>query len=258
MNTDINRPEIQPGSLAEITINNDFVGTFKVTYIRYQPDNIMIYLIPSNVNYQKQPIILNISQERNDILGLSSRFDPVGDELSITFLIPIEFEDLMDGLVVADDGKLQLVKNRLKYFLDGNEEVLDLGFLEIEELPREYFTHPKIINSLQNLKLNSNKLTSLPEEIGNLQNLRSLDLYANQLTSLPGEIGNLQNLQHLYLGLNRLTSLPFEIGKLLNLKSLGLYANPLEEGTPKTFQEFIQQWRRYQESSRNIKSAYKN
>ncbi|WP_428841815.1 leucine-rich repeat domain-containing protein [Leptospira santarosai] len=47
-----------------------------------------------------------------------------------------------------------------------------------------------------------NKLTTLPKEIGNLQNLQELNLNSNQFTTLPEEIGNLQKLQTLYLGGN--------------------------------------------------------
>ncbi|MDI7220577.1 leucine-rich repeat domain-containing protein, partial [Leptospira santarosai] len=40
-----------------------------------------------------------------------------------------------------------------------------------------------------------NQLTTLPKEIGNLQNLQELNLNSNQFTTLPEEIGNLQKLQ---------------------------------------------------------------
>ena len=50
------------------------------------------------------------------------------------------------------------------------------------------------------MNLNSNQLTSLPAEIGQLTSLEGLSLDRNQLTSLPAEIGQLTSLEGLYLG----------------------------------------------------------
>ena len=74
------------------------------------------------------------------------------------------------------------------------------------------------LNNLQDLWLNSNQLTgsgqlsvtgSIPETIGQLKNLQVLSLVNNQLTgtmtgTIPETIGQLKNLQDLYLGGNQL------------------------------------------------------
>ncbi|MHA1369643.1 MAG: leucine-rich repeat domain-containing protein [Promethearchaeota archaeon] len=50
-------------------------------------------------------------------------------------------------------------------------------------------------------------LTSLPETVGNLENLKELHLDGNKVTSLPETIGNLKSLEKLYIGWNSLMSL---------------------------------------------------
>ena len=46
-----------------------------------------------------------------------------------------------------------------------------------------------------------NGIKTLPDTLGNLQNLKGLDLFYNELNTLPDTIGNL-NLEYLNLGKN--------------------------------------------------------
>jgi Leucine-rich repeat (LRR) protein len=62
--------------------------------------------------------------------------------------------------------------------------------------------------------LSYNKLSSLPDSIGNFINLQELSLSNNKLECLPDSIGNLINLQYLYLEHNKLESLPTSILKI--------------------------------------------
>lgn len=65
----------------------------------------------------------------------------------------------------------------------------------------------------------------LAEALQNPKEVRILDLNENQLTTLPKEIGKLQNLQELGLSGNQLITLPKEIGQLKNLRWLSLKNN---------------------------------
>ncbi|WP_420920192.1 leucine-rich repeat domain-containing protein, partial [Leptospira santarosai] len=70
--------------------------------------------------------------------------------------------------------------------------------------------------------LENNQLKTLPNEIGQLENLQYLNLENNQLKTLPNEIGRLQNLKVLNLGGNQLVTLPQEIVGLKHLQILKL------------------------------------
>ena len=69
------------------------------------------------------------------------------------------------------------------------------------------------------------KITRLPPEIGQLQQLKVLELRGNQLSILPPEIGQLQQLWLLGLRGNQLSALPAEISQLQHLQELGLGLN---------------------------------
>ncbi|MBU6339226.1 MAG: hypothetical protein KGQ36_04545 [Rickettsiales bacterium] len=58
------------------------------------------------------------------------------------------------------------------------------------------------------MNLHSNKLTTLPDSIGNLASLIFLGLRGNQLTTIPDSIGYLASLLELYLDKNQLTTIP--------------------------------------------------
>uniref|UniRef100_UPI000A600058 leucine-rich repeat domain-containing protein n=1 Tax=Leptospira interrogans TaxID=173 RepID=UPI000A600058 len=94
---------------------------------------------------------------------------------------------------------------------------------ELQAEESESGTYTDLAKTLQNplkvrtLDLRYQKLTTLPKEIGQLQNLQRLDLSFNSLTTLPKEIGQLRNLQELDLSFNSLTTLPKEVGQLENL-----------------------------------------
>ena len=83
------------------------------------------------------------------------------------------------------------------------------------------------------------KITRLPPEIGQLQQLQVLSLVGNQLTALPAAIGQLQQLRELWLGDNQLTTLPDEITRLRQLEWLYIENNPKLQLTPAQ-EQFLQ------------------
>lgn len=73
-------------------------------------------------------------------------------------------------------------------------------------LPRDLCFLP-----LEVLLVSNNRLVSLPEELGRMENLTELDASCNQITHLPARMSDLKNLRSLSLRNNQLVYLPREL-----------------------------------------------
>jgi len=96
---------------------------------------------------------------------------------------------------------------------------------------------PESIGELENLKklnLSGNNLLNLPVSFNKLKKLEYLNLNSNQFEALPEIFRGLKDLKILSLESNILTQLPDSIGDLKNLEELYLISNQIEV-LPKTF-----------------------
>ncbi len=83
------------------------------------------------------------------------------------------------------------------------------------------------------LILTDNKLTHLPNSLGDLQHLKKLMLAGNQLQTLPESMARCSQLQLVRLSANQLTELPDWLLKLPQLAWLAFSGNPLCGNAPK-------------------------
>jgi len=81
------------------------------------------------------------------------------------------------------------------------------------------------LTQLQSLDLSKNQLTVLPEWLDQLTQLQFLDISENQLRIAPESIGSLTQLTSLFMGGNKLTDLPERLIRLTQLRSLLLNEN---------------------------------
>ncbi|XP_038212177.1 leucine-rich repeat protein soc-2 homolog isoform X2 [Zerene cesonia] len=86
-----------------------------------------------------------------------------------------------------------------------------------------------IYKNLREIDLSQNKISGLPKEFCQLENLVICLLSFNSILYLPTEIVNLKKLEVLCINNNELCMLPEEIGNLENLKKLDLYDNFLND-----------------------------
>lgn len=137
--------------------------------------------------------------------------------------IPLVIFDLID-LRILDLNATQinnLPENNLK-----NLEELYLNNNYFEHVPETIFQ--AMYQTLKVLKLESNQLTQVPHEMKLLENLELLNLNSNKISIFPNFEINLFNLTELYLSKNQIHELTSDIGLLKNLRKLTLDSNKLQ------------------------------
>jgi len=128
-----------------------------------------------------------------------------------------------------ENSKIKPTKPAVQIFLHTKENKnpynneLNLSGTDLREIPSGIFLRSQTIESLI---LQNNKLTILPENIGNLTKLKIIKLDHNLLTCLPNEIANLQFLENISIASNKLVTFPIQLCRLgKTLKSLNLSDN---------------------------------
>ena len=137
-------------------------------------------------------------------------------------LEPLEF-----GYQYWDNGRiinLDLSYNNNVIMKLDNPTELDLTNYRLTVIPDNIGD----LDELQYLTLNYNEFDLIPESIGNLTKLKKLVVTGNIITSLPHSTGNLISLEVLAINNNELTSLPETIGGLQSIERLFLQNNNLE------------------------------
>lgn len=100
---------------------------------------------------------------------------------------------------------------------------LDFSHHALNDVPPDVFAFER---TLEELHLNSNRITDLPRQLFLCHELRRLYLQDNDLASIPAAIGTLSNLQAVDLSRNNLTDISDDIRHCRNLQvgvSLMLY-----------------------------------
>ncbi|XP_045214384.2 leucine-rich repeat-containing protein 20-like [Mercenaria mercenaria] len=130
---------------------------------------------------------------------------------------------------VLDLSKCELMKiPDAVYFMlkDSVVNKCDLSDNIIKRIPSKFCTK---FQALTELQLQGNSLSSLPEEIRNMEELKVLDISNNKFESLP-VFYECPKLSTITAKENKITELDFErLRKMASLRELDLQDNPLPE-----------------------------
>lgn len=168
----------------------------------------------------------------NSVIVDGTEISPETIDVKLSLALPIVPDNIGKANWIT---VLDLSKNQLTTLPDTLKNLKRLEVLKLHQNQLEII--PKCIKKLKTLKelyfgcydtvSPGNKLTIVPDWIGNLTALEKLDFYKNELTKLPNTIEKLTKLKALILDGNKLTELPLTIGNLKNLESLLLGRNQL-------------------------------
>lgn len=140
-----------------------------------------------------------------------------------------------DLITTNQNAKLLLAKS--KTLIEVTKKILqekDEGWIEKifawsdENIIQSSTYFPKNKDDLlrmKNLSLRWNRLTSLPDELFNLQQIETLELNNNALEYISSKLVKMTNLKHLNLNINDLKLLPKEIIQLKQLEMLNIKNN---------------------------------
>ena len=120
-----------------------------------------------------------------------------------------EFKSIESALEAHHAGEIVEVLNLKKQKIKIIPEVIQ-GFTELIEL-----------------RLDKNRIETLPDWFGELTHLEIFSAERNELSEFPSILLELINLRELYLGDNFIPGIPIDIDALKNLEWLGLWSNLL-------------------------------
>ncbi|XP_063220275.1 protein lap1 isoform X2 [Bacillus rossius redtenbacheri] len=113
--------------------------------------------------------------------------------------------------------------------------LLDYQHFMLYDVPIEVFTYER---TLEELKLDSNRIRDLPRPLFHCHGLKILSLSDNDIQTLPPAVASLINLQQLDLSKNALSAIPDNIKCCKQLHCVDVSINPLEK-LPEGFTQLI-------------------
>jgi len=173
-----------------------------------------------------RPFILVEELKNNTRMAITVKDNHISG-ISLYRGVSIEFPEEMTELTHLKQLNLGRIYNLItlpEFFGEITSlEELYLQSCKLTQIPDSF----QNLTSLKILELNKNNIEILPSFIGKLQSLEYLNLRGNLLSEVPNSIGDLTSLNTLYLNFNKLERLPDSIGKLSCLKTLYLNFNML-------------------------------
>lgn len=172
-------------------------------------------------------ILALLDRQQDEFEGLSDEETPEKAQA----LISANLESHSNRLDLTNTGLSSTPKSLLSCV---HVRRLNLSRNHIAMIPRSLCFS---LRNLSSLSLFSNKLSSLPQNIGSLSSLTVLDVANNQLTKLPASLFKVKGLLILNVSNNKLRRIDSALSSLVSLEELVLSGNPTLVSLPASIKD---------------------
>jgi Leucine-rich repeat (LRR) protein len=177
--------------------------------------------------------MLLIDSDYGDNLGTSGEITVISGMNDTTDYFPKDEDDENERIEDEDDllssyQNVSLIEREYEVLIT-LEQLCGSPLPRIDTISADSFGFIVKKDRVVGIAIKHKKLSSIPENIDDLQLLQDLCLVDDQLESLPETIGNLKYLQTLSLVNNKITAISESIGKLSSLRILGLDGNRIAQ-----------------------------
>ncbi|WVF67290.1 hypothetical protein IAT40_002041 [Kwoniella sp. CBS 6097] len=169
---------------------------------------------------QTIPIFLHLHAHNIIILNVSA--NPMND-------IPLDFIQACTSLKELRMSNMALKRVPISIRASTTLARLDVSCNRIAELDSVPLNE---VETLVSLKVQNNKLTSMPTYFAQMKALKYLNISNNKFESFPPVVCEMSNLVDLDVSFNNITQLPSEMSDLKSLERLALFSNELNSFPP--------------------------
>lgn len=219
--------------ISEISeINDDNESVFPETLTKLNLSNNLLEKLPNSIT--KIPYLQYLDIDKNKITHIPRMNTSLVEfKASNNKVSSIDDQDLlMLRDLILFNNELQTFPTQIKTFRVNSIKV---ARNEIKEINFESFPISKVLSAqITEVNLSFNQIETIPKELfENLPNLQTFSAFFNKITEIPSEISNCQNLTNLNISHNPIKKLPKLPDSLVKLTASNCQIESIDETLPK-------------------------
>lgn len=177
-----------------------------------------------------KPLNLDVLKIETNYQDYEDDFDPISIDEPEDECNTNPFDDADEALLIESE-KIKIQADIVDVYYDCYP--IEIYEDEIRKSEKSLFYKTKIVSAYASrgnkLSLTNGNISTLPDDIGSLEQLASLDLRGNFLSDIPNSFGELSNLEELSISKNKFQYLPEIVTRLTKLNLLDISSNQISK-----------------------------